>query len=67
MRGDPHDVFHHRRRVLEHVLIDLLVDVSDPHAALVVCGGIGFVDVPDLERLGVENLAVNLELLGNVL
>jgi hypothetical protein len=67
MRRDPHDVLHHRRWVLEDVLIDLLVDVSDPHAALVVSGGIGFVDVPDLKRLGVKDFPVYLELLGNIL
>ena len=65
--GDPHDVLHHRRRVLEDVPVDLLVDVADPHAALVVGGGVGFVDVPDLERLGVEDFPVDLELLGDVL
>ena len=54
-------------RVLEDVLVDLLVDVADPRAALVVSGGVGLVDVADLERFGVQNLAVNLELLRNFL
>ena len=48
MRGHPHDVLHQRRRVLEDVLVDLLVDVADARAALVVGGGVGFVDMADL-------------------
>lgn len=62
MRGDAHDVFHHRQRFLEHVPVDLLVDVAHAHPALVVGGGIGFVDVADLKRLGVQDLAVDLKL-----
>ena len=67
VRGDAHDVLHHRGRVLEDVLVDLLVDVADAHAALVVGGGVGFVDVADLEGLGVEDFAVDLELPGDFL
>jgi hypothetical protein len=43
------------------------VDILDPHPALVIGSGVGFVDVPDLKRLGVKDFPVNLELLGNVL
>ena len=67
MRGDPHEVFHQLRRVLEDMLVDLLVNVADARAALVVGCRIGLVDVADLERLGVEDLTVNLKLLRDVL
>jgi len=63
----PHDIVHHSRRIPEDSLVYLLVDVADQHAALVVGGGVGFVDVADLARLGVKNLAVNLEPSGNLL
>jgi hypothetical protein len=43
------------------------MDVTDARAALVVGGGIRFVDVSDLAGFGVENFAVNLELFGNLL
>ena len=38
VRGDSHDVLHHRDRVLEDVLVDLLVDVTHSSATLVVGG-----------------------------
>jgi hypothetical protein len=65
--GHPHDVLHHGGGVLEDVLVDLLVNVPDAHTALVVSGGIGLVDVPDLECLRVQDFAVNLELPRDVL
>ena len=67
MRRNAHDVLHHGDRILENPLVDFLVDVADAHPALIVGGGVGFVDVADLERLGVQNLAVNLELPRNLL
>ena len=59
--GDAHDVVHHGVRILEHALVDLLVDVTDAHPGLVVGGGVGLVDMPDLARLSMEDLAVDLE------
>src|SRR5208283_58770 len=56
------DVVHHRVRVFEHLRVELLVHVAHVHAALVVGGNVGFVDVPNLARLGVEQVAVDLEL-----
>jgi hypothetical protein len=65
--GDAHDVFHHRQWLLEHTLVDLLMDVTHAHSALIVGGRVGFVDVADLQGLGVQNFTVNLELAGNFL
>ena len=42
------------------------MNVADPRAALIVSGRVGFVDVPDLAQLGVENLAIDLKLLRDV-
>ena len=61
VRGDAHDVLHHGHGILEHAFVDLLMDVANARAALIIRGGIGFVDVSDLERLGVLDLAVDLE------
>ena len=62
MAGNALDVVHHRVRMLEHLRVELLVHVAHVHAALVVGGDVGFVDVPNLARLGVEHVAVNLKL-----
>ena len=43
------------------------MNVADAGAALVVGGGVGLVDVPDFQGLGVQDLAVDLELLGDFL
>jgi hypothetical protein len=43
------------------------VNVTHPHAALIVGGGIGFVDVADLQRFGVQDFPVNLKMAGNAL
>ena len=47
---------------LEDVLVDLLVDVADARAALIVGRGVGLVDVADFARFGVHHLAVDLKL-----
>jgi hypothetical protein len=65
--GDAGDVLHYRERVFENAFIDLLVDVPNACAALVVRGGVSFVDVTDLERFGVENFPVNLKFLRDFL
>ena len=67
VRGHPHHVFHHRDGFFEHAPVDFLVDVTDPHSALVVGRGVGFVNVTDLERLGVKDFPVNLKLLRDLL
>ena len=67
MAGDAHDILHDRSGVFEDGVVDFLVDVADAHAALVVSGGIGFVDVADLAGFGVEDFAIDLELLGDFL
>ncbi len=67
MGGDPHEVLHEFRRVFKDGFVDLLVDVADAGATLVVGCGIGLVDMADFEGLGVEDFAVNLELLGDLL
>ena len=39
-----------------------MVHITDLNAALIVGGDIGFIDVADLARLGMEQIAINLEL-----
>ncbi|HOK78898.1 MAG TPA: hypothetical protein PLW35_14400, partial [Verrucomicrobiota bacterium] len=51
--------------VLKNGAVDFLVDVPDGNAALVVCSGVCLVDMADLAGLGMQNLTINLELLGN--
>ena len=43
------------------------MDVTEAHSALVVGGGVGFVDMADFAGFGVEDFAVDLELFGNFL
>ena len=63
--GDAHEVLHHGEGVTEDMPIELLVQVADARAPLVEGGEPGFVNVPELEGLGVEQLAVDLELPGD--
>jgi hypothetical protein len=65
--GHAHEVFHHCGWILKNPAIYFLMNVADPRAALVVGGGVSFVDVTDLEGFGVLNLAVDLKLFGNLL
>ena len=67
MAGDADDIAHDGLGVREDGTVDLLMDVADAGAALVVAGGIGFVDVTDFAGFGVEDLAVNLEMSGDFL
>lgn len=65
MCRDAEDIVHHAVRVFEDGRVDFLVDVAHRHAALVVGGDVGFVDVADLARLGVENFPIDLKRQGN--
>ena len=62
VRRDTHEILHHGSRFFENSLVDLLMNVTNARAALIVRGRIGFVDVSNLERLSVLDFAVNLEL-----
>jgi hypothetical protein len=62
-----HNVVHHSHGIFKHGLIDLLVDVTNENAALVVGGGVGFVDMADFAGFRVQDLAVDLEFLRNFL
>src|SRR6266853_979899 len=55
MRVTTHNILHHRRRIFKYVPVDLLMDVPNAGPALVVGGGIGFIDVADFQRLGMED------------
>src|SRR5690606_21140503 len=66
MSGDTHDVVHNSVRFFKDVLVDLLMNVTDRCPALVVGGGIGFVDMAYLAGLGVKNFAIDLELFRDV-
>src|SRR2546423_1896247 len=57
MNGDARHVLHHGERIFENAFVDLLMDVTNARAALVVSGGVGFVDVSDLQRFGVQDFA----------
>jgi hypothetical protein len=61
--GHTDDIVHDRQGFLEDGLVDFLMDVTDEGATLVVGGHVGLVDVTNLARFGVEDVAVNLELL----
>ena len=63
---DPHAVAHHLIGFVKHALVDLLVHIAHANPALIVFCGVGLVDVADLAEFGVPDLAVDLELLGNV-
>ena len=52
--------------VAEHLRVDLLVDVADACAPLVVSGDVRLVDVADFARFDLLQIAVNLEVPGNV-
>lgn len=64
---DAGHIIHYRRRIFENVSVYLLMDVTDPRATLAIGGGVGFVDVADFERFGVENFAVDLKFPGDLL
>jgi hypothetical protein len=64
--SNPHDVLYHHHRVAKEIVIEFLVEIADARAALVVRAGVSLVDVAYLERFGVEQLAVNLKLAGNI-
>ena len=66
MRGHAPEVVHHVRGVLEHPVVDALVDVAHLRAALLAGRRVGLVDVPDLALLRVEDLSVDLELARDV-
>ena len=65
--GDAHEVLHDAGGVPEDGAVELLMDVTDAGAALIVGGGVGLVDVADLQGLGMEDLAVDLEVAANLL
>ena len=65
--GHPHDVIHDGGRIFEYASIDLLMDITHAGSTLAVSGGVSFVDVADLEGFGVEDFAVDLKLLRNIL
>ena len=62
VRSHADEVIHQRLRVLEHMRVDPLVDIAHLHAALVVGGDVGLVDVANLARLGMEQVAVDLKM-----
>src|ERR1051326_1517178 len=67
VRRDAHDVIHHRVGILEDISVNLLMDVTNARSALAVSRGIGLVDVTDFKGFGVENFAVNLKFLRDLL
>ena len=51
----------------KNVTIYFLMDVPDPGSSLAVGGGIGFVDMANLEGFCMKDLTVDLKFFGNLL
>ena len=60
--GHALDIFHQPHGVLEDVLVDPLMNVTDCRSALAIGGGIGIVDMPGAVGLGVLEVGENLEI-----
>src|SRR6266496_4340379 len=67
MRGYPHDILHHCHRVLKDIPVNLLMNIANPGPTLVISGGVGFIDVADLQGFGMKDFAIDMELFRDLL
>ena len=62
VRGYAVKIVHDARGILEHLMIDALMDVADWRSALIVSGGVRFIDVANLAGLSVQEFPVDVKL-----